>query len=103
MKGKNVMVETKYEYKEDGALYNIKTLMTDIKQKNIQIDEYLKKISELKGENLKMKNDLQVFERQVVEEQKARYQSYDRVGHLIKNQSVFIRPCLNWIKRYKFW
>jgi len=99
MKGKNVMAEVHHgqgEVLEDGALYNIKTLMTDIKQKDIQINEYLKQISELKSQ-------IKLFERTVVEEQKARYQSYQRVGHLIDNQSVFVKPFLNWLKGFKFW
>ena len=51
--------------------------------------------------NLKIENEM--LKRQVKEEVKSRYYTYERMGHLIRNQSIIIRPMLNWLRGFKSW
>lgn len=51
--------------------------------------------------NLKIENEM--LKRQVKEEVKSRYYTYERMGHLIRNQSIIIRPMLNWLRGFKVW
>jgi len=44
-----------------------------------------------------------MLKRQVKEEVKSRYYTYERMGHLIRNQSIIIRPMLNWLRGFKSW
>ena len=46
---------------------------------------------------------LEMLKRQVKEEVKSRYYTYERMGHLIRNQSIIIRPMLNWLRGFKSW
>ena len=51
--------------------------------------------------NLKIENEM--LKRQVKEEVKSRYYTYERMGHLIRNQSIIIRSMLNWLRGFKSW
>ena len=51
--------------------------------------------------NLKIENEM--LKRQVKEEVKSRYYTYERMGHLIRNQSIIIRPMLSWLRGFKSW
>ncbi|MBF46116.1 MAG: hypothetical protein CMD38_07615 [Flavobacteriales bacterium] len=75
-----------------------------MKGKNMNIETQAPKdYNDLLNEinNLKIENEM--LKRQVKEEVKSRYYTYERMGHLIRNQSIIIRPMLNWLRGFKSW
>tara|TARA_B100000214_G_scaffold364153_1_gene330416 strand:- start:1542 stop:1769 length:228 start_codon:yes stop_codon:yes gene_type:complete len=75
-----------------------------MKGKNMNIETQAPKdYNDLLNEinNLKIENEM--LKRQVKEEVKSRYYTYERMGHLIRNQSIIIRPMLNWLRGFKYW